>query len=49
MDRDATLAVIERIEDHAPETAAALRTLVENYQLGRVRELLKDVEKKYGS
>jgi coproporphyrinogen III oxidase-like Fe-S oxidoreductase len=41
-DREATLAVIEQIEGEAPETAAGLRTLVENFQLGRLRELLKD-------
>ena len=44
MDREATLEVIERIEAYAPETAASLRTLVENYQLGRVRDFLKEAE-----
>lgn len=48
-DREATLAVIERIEAHAPETAASLHTLVENFQMGRIRELVKDVETEYGS
>jgi CheY-like chemotaxis protein len=49
MDREATLAVIERIEDHAPETAASLRALVENFQMGRMRELLKEAETDDGS
>jgi CheY-like chemotaxis protein len=47
-DREATLAVIERIEEHAPECAGLLRTLVENYQMGRLRELLKEAEIKHG-
>jgi len=42
MDREATLEVIERIEAQAPEIAAGLQKLVENYQLGRVRDLLKE-------
>jgi uncharacterized membrane protein YccC len=47
-DREATIAVIERIEEDAPETAASLRALVENYQMGRLRELLKEAETKHG-
>jgi CheY-like chemotaxis protein len=43
-DREATLAVIERIEEDAPETAATLRALVQNFQMGRVRKLLKEIE-----
>ncbi len=43
-DREATQAVIERIEEHAPETGAGLRVLVENYQMGRLRDLLKEAE-----
>jgi signal transduction histidine kinase/CheY-like chemotaxis protein len=43
-DREETLAVIERVEAQEPETAAGLRTLVENFQMGRVRELLKEAE-----
>jgi signal transduction histidine kinase/FixJ family two-component response regulator len=41
-DLEATLAVIERIEEHAPETAASLRALVEDFQMGRIRALLKE-------
>ena len=36
--------MIERIETHAPETAASLRVLVENFQMGRVRDLLEEAE-----
>jgi CheY-like chemotaxis protein/two-component sensor histidine kinase len=45
-DRGATLEVIGRIEEYAPETATKLQKLVENYQIGRVRELLKETETK---
>ena len=40
LDREATLLVIERIEAHAPETAEGLRTLVQDFQMGRIGELL---------
>ena len=43
MDREASLEVIERIEEHAPETATNLRTLVEYFQMGRMRRLLDEV------
>jgi signal transduction histidine kinase/CheY-like chemotaxis protein len=49
MDREATLAVIERIEEHAPETAANLRALVENFQMGRVRDLVMETKAQNGS
>jgi signal transduction histidine kinase/ligand-binding sensor domain-containing protein/CheY-like chemotaxis protein len=49
MDREATLEVIERIEAHAPQTAANLRALVENFQMGRIRELLKETGTRNGS
>jgi signal transduction histidine kinase/CheY-like chemotaxis protein len=48
-DREATLAVIARIEEHAPETAAGLRALVENFQMGQIRGLLKEAETDDGS
>jgi CheY-like chemotaxis protein len=44
LDREATLEVIERIEEHAPETAAGLRALVHSFQMGRFRELLGEME-----
>ncbi len=47
-DRGATLEVIGRIEEYVPETATKLQKLVENYQIGRVRELLKETETKNG-
>jgi len=47
-DREATLEVIGRIEEYAPETATKLQKLVENYQIGRIRKLLKETETKNG-
>ena len=37
----AILEVIESIEWHAPDTAEHLRALVNNFQIDRIRELLK--------
>lgn len=48
-DREATIAVIERIEEDAPECAASLRALVESYQMGRLRDLMKEAETKNDS
>jgi signal transduction histidine kinase/streptogramin lyase/DNA-binding response OmpR family regulator len=44
LDREATLQVIERIKAQAPETADGLRTLVMDFQMGRVGELLGEVK-----
>ena len=44
LNREATFEVIERIADQAPETAAGLRELVENFQMGRIQELLAETE-----
>jgi len=41
LDREAVLEVANRIEEHAPDTAAGLRVLVRDFQMGRIRELLK--------
>ncbi len=41
--------MIERIEEQAPETAASLRALVENFQMGRIWGLLKETETKNDS
>ena len=49
LDRRATLAVIERIEEDAPETAAGLSALVHSFQMGRIRDLLKETETINGS
>jgi CheY-like chemotaxis protein len=49
LDREATLAVIERIEEYAPETAASLNALVQNFQMGRIRELLAEMEQDNGN
>jgi signal transduction histidine kinase/DNA-binding response OmpR family regulator len=43
LDREAILQVIERIKDHAPETAEGLRTLVQDLQMGRLGDLLGKV------
>jgi hypothetical protein len=43
------LAVIEQIDEVAPETAAGLRELVEDYRMGYVRKLLKEAETKNGN
>jgi len=40
LNMEAILEVIERIEDHAPDTAENLRALVQNFQIDRIRELL---------
>jgi CheY-like chemotaxis protein len=42
--RGATLEVIERIEDRDPDTATGLRTLLQNFQIGRIRELLAEIK-----
>jgi signal transduction histidine kinase/CheY-like chemotaxis protein len=44
LDREATLLVIERIKAQAPETADGLRTLVMDFQMGRLGELLGEVK-----
>jgi hypothetical protein len=37
-------ALIERVEAHAPDTAKGLKKLVDNFQLDRIRDLLKELE-----
>ena len=34
--------LIERIEGHAPDTAKGLQKLVDDFQFGRIRDLLGD-------
>lgn len=46
LNREATLEVIERIADQAPDTAVGLRRLVQNFQMGRLEELLAKAEQK---
>jgi predicted ATPase/signal transduction histidine kinase/DNA-binding response OmpR family regulator len=41
LNREAVLEVIARIADHAPEVAAGLKELVDNYQMVQLRELLE--------
>jgi signal transduction histidine kinase/DNA-binding response OmpR family regulator len=40
LNREAALEVIARIVDQAPEVAAGLKELVDNYQMGKLRDLL---------
>jgi len=42
LDREAILEVIDRIEEHAPDTAEHLRVFTQNFQIDRIRELLKE-------
>jgi len=44
LNREATLEVIERIADQNPNTAVGLRILVQNFQMGRLEELLAKAE-----
>jgi hypothetical protein len=46
LDSEATLEVIQRIEAQAPETAAGLRILVQDLDMGHIRELLRGTEQK---
>jgi len=39
---DALVGIIERIEPPAPDTAKSLRTLLGNFQIGLIRDLLGD-------
>jgi signal transduction histidine kinase/DNA-binding response OmpR family regulator len=40
LDREAIFALIERIEDHAPDTAKALQAHMDSFQIGRIKDLL---------
>ena len=42
LDREAIFAIIERIEPLAADTAKGLRTLMDNFQIGLIRDLLGD-------
>jgi signal transduction histidine kinase/ligand-binding sensor domain-containing protein/FixJ family two-component response regulator len=48
LDREATLQVIAGIEDQAPDTAAGLRQLVGDFQMGRIQDLLAGLEQSNG-
>ena len=43
LDREVLFKVIRRIEDNAPHTAKGLRALVEDFQTGRIQELLGEI------
>jgi len=44
LNRETALEVVERIADHAPEVAAGLKELVDNYQMVELRDLLGEVK-----
>jgi PAS domain S-box-containing protein len=44
LNREAISEVIERIEEHEPDTAESLRVLVQDFQMGRLGELLGEVK-----
>ena len=46
LDREAIFAVIERMEPLAPDTAKGLRTLMDNFQTGLIRDLFGDNDEK---
>ena len=43
LDRAALTGLVERINAHAPDTAKALQTLVQNFQFGRIREMMEEI------
>jgi signal transduction histidine kinase/CheY-like chemotaxis protein len=43
LNRETLLAIIERIGPEAPDTASGLRTLMGNFQMGRIGDLLRAV------
>jgi hypothetical protein len=46
LNREDVFEVIARIADQAPEVSAGLEELVDNYQMGKLRDLLEEVEGK---
>jgi signal transduction histidine kinase/CheY-like chemotaxis protein/streptogramin lyase len=44
LNREAISEVIERIQEHEPDTAEGLRVLVQDFQMGRLGELLGEVK-----
>ena len=44
LNSEAISAVIERIEPLAPDTAKGLQTLMDDFQIGRIHDLLGEVE-----
>ena len=44
LNREDAFEVIGRIADHAPEVAAGLKELVDNYQMVELRDLLEEVK-----
>ena len=48
-DQEATLAAVVRIDEYAPGKGACLRTFVTDFQMRRIRDLLKETETGHGS
>jgi hypothetical protein len=46
LDREAIYAIIERIEPMSPDTAKGLRILMDNFQVGLIRDLLGENDEK---
>ena len=46
LNREASLEVIARIAEHAPDTAKGFGTLINNFQIGLIRDLLGDNDEK---
>jgi DNA-binding transcriptional regulator GbsR (MarR family) len=44
LNREAALEVIARIADHAPEVAAGLKELVDNFQMAELQKLLGEAD-----
>ena len=44
LNREAISAVIDRIEPLAPDTAKGLRALLDDFQIGRIRDLLEEIK-----
>ena len=43
LDSETILAVITRIESEAPDVAQGLQNLADNFQIGRIRELIEKI------
>jgi hypothetical protein len=46
LNREASLEVIARIAEHAPDTANGLQTLINNFQVGLIRDVLGENDEK---
>jgi len=44
LDRSSLSGLTERIDVYAPDTAKALKTLIDNFQFGKIQNLIKEIE-----